>query len=96
MKKHSLIIYPCRNVDLNCILIGTQNSQIKKINTINYSIEYVTELNDYNWVSSIILLKNGEIATASYNQIKIWCIKEEKNPQKNNIIPFKNLFKYKI
>ena len=82
--------------ELDCILIGTQNSQIKKINTINYSIEYVTELNDYNWVSSIILLKNGEIATASYNQIKIWCIKEEKNPQKNNIIPFKNLFKYKI
>ncbi len=34
--------------DLDCILIGTQNSQIKKINTINYSIEYVTELKDYN------------------------------------------------
>ena len=34
--------------ELDCILIGTQNSQIKKINTINYSIEYVTELKDYN------------------------------------------------
>ena len=82
--------------DLNCILIGTQSSKIKKINTINYNIEYVTELNNYNWISSIIQLKNGDIATASYNQIKIWQIKEEKDPQKVNIITPINNFKFKI